>query len=63
MVNIMVFQLKSDKKETEVKTIRFPLELVGRIEQVLINKNVSFSSFVIQACKFALDNMEELDEK
>ncbi|MDG3142287.1 hypothetical protein MKL29_05435 [Streptococcus suis] len=59
----MVFQLKSDKKETEVKTIRFPLELINKIERVLINKEVSFSSFVIQACKFALDNMEDLDDK
>ena len=29
----MAFQLKPDKKETENKTIRFPLALVERIEK------------------------------
>lgn len=30
-----MFQLKSDKKETENKTIRFPIELVKEIEEVI----------------------------
>ena len=55
----MSFQLKQDKKESENKTIRFPLPLVNRIEKAIINKNVSFSSFVIQACEYALDNMPQ----
>ena len=42
----MAFQLKPNKKETENKTIRFPLQ------------EVSFSGFVIQACEYALENME-----
>lgn len=55
----MVFKLKSDKKETEIKTIRFPSELVDRIEEAIIKKDVSFSSFVIQACDYALNNMDK----
>lgn len=31
----MAFKLKSDKKETEIKTIRFPSELVDRIEEAM----------------------------
>lgn len=54
----MSFQLKPDKKETENKTIRFPLSLIDRIEKVLENQNVTFSSFVLQACEYALENME-----
>ena len=54
----MAFQIKSDKKESENKTIRFPLPLVERIEKAIIGKNVTFSGFVIQACEYALDNLD-----
>ncbi len=54
----MAFQLKTDKKETENKTIRFPISLINDIENAIQNQDVSFSSFVIQACEYALDNME-----
>ncbi len=58
----MSFQIKSDKKETENKTIRFPLELINKIEKAIVSKNVSFSGFVIQACEYALANMNEKKE-
>ena len=54
----MAFQLKSDKKETENKTIRFPLSLIERINEAIENQEVSFSGFVIQACEYALENIE-----
>lgn len=54
----MAFQLKSDKKESEVKTIRFPNELLEQIEATIVQKDVSFSSFVVQACRYALQNMD-----
>lgn len=54
----MAFQLKSERKETETKTVRFPLSLIERIEKAIVGKDVSFSGFVIQACEFALENME-----
>lgn len=55
----MAFQLKSNKKETENKTIRFPLPLIEKIEQAIENQDVTFSSFVIQACEYALEDMEK----
>ena len=55
----MAFQLKTDKKETENKTIRFPISLINEIENAIQNQDVSFSSFVIQACEYALANMED----
>ncbi len=58
----MAFQLKSNKKETENKTIRFPVPLIERIDKALANKDVTFSSFVIQACEYALEDLEELEE-
>ncbi len=54
----MSFQIRSNKKESENKTIRFPLELINRINQAIEGNDVSFSNFVIQACQYALDNME-----
>ena len=54
----MAFQIKSDRKETENKTVRFPLELIERIEKAIVGNDVTFSGFVIQACEYALDNME-----
>ena len=54
----MAFQLKPNKKESENKTIRFPLQLIERIDKVIENQEVTFSSFVLQACEYALDNMD-----
>ncbi|QVI33850.1 hypothetical protein BVJ53_13345 [Lacticaseibacillus chiayiensis] len=55
----MTFKIRPDRKETENKTIRFPLELVGKIEKAIEGKGVTFSGFVIQACEYALDNMDD----
>ena len=54
----MAFQLKSNRKESENKTIRFPLSLVEKIYKAIENREVTFSSFVIHACEYALKNME-----
>lgn len=54
----MAFRIKSDKKETENKTIRFPLQLVQDIEKAIEGKDTTFSGFVIQACTYALQNLK-----
>ena len=53
----MGFKLQS-KKQSVNKTIRFPKELIDRMEKTMDGKRISFSSFVIQACTYALDQME-----
>lgn len=58
-----MFQIKPDKKETENKTIRFPLPLIEQINEVITNNNVTFSGFVIQACEYALASMTQADDK
>lgn len=55
----MAFQIKPNKKETENKTIRFPIDLIENIEKAIQNKEVTFSRFVIQACEYALNNLED----
>lgn len=53
-----MFQIKPDKKETENKTIRFPVSLIEEIEEVIKKHDVTFSGFVLQACEYALENMD-----
>ncbi len=43
----MAFRLNEEKRETENKTIRFPLPLINKIEKELSNTNITFSRFVI----------------
>lgn len=59
----MAFQLKQNRKESENKTIRFPLPLIQEIESVIANQDVTFSSFVLQACEYALKNMDTDENK
>ena len=54
----MAFQLKPNREESENKTIRFPVELIDRIDKAIVNQDVTFSSFVIQACEYALNDMD-----
>ena len=54
----MAFQLKPNRKESENKNIRFPVELIDRIDKAIVNQDVTFSSFVIQACEYALNDMD-----
>ena len=58
----MAFRIKPNRKETENKTIRFPIPLIEEIEKAIINKDVTFSRFVIQACEYALNNLEDKEK-
>ena len=58
----MAFRLNSDRKETENKCVRFPVPLIEEIEKFIEKKDVTFSGFVLQACRYALDNAEEKEE-
>lgn len=55
----MSFKIKPNRKETENKTIRFPIPLIENIEEAIQGQNVTFSRFVIQACEYALNNLED----
>lgn len=58
----MAFEIKPNRRESENKTIRFPIEVIDRINEAITGKDVSFSNFVIQAVEYALDNMEETEK-
>ncbi len=54
----MAFRI-APKKPSENKTIRFPLDLINEIEEAIVGKGVTFSAFVIQACRYALKNLDK----
>lgn len=58
-----MFQIKPDRKETENKSIRFPVELIEKIEKTIAGKNVAFTGFVIKTCEYALKNIEVKEKK
>ena len=58
----MAFKLKFEKKETENKTIRFPVPLINEIEKVLEGTEITFSRFVIQACEYALQDLSTTEK-
>lgn len=41
-----------------VKSIRFPDEVIEKVEQAIRGKNCSFSSFVVEAVRNALDDLK-----
>ena len=63
MYGYMGFQLKPDRKETENKTIRFPVPLINQIEEAIKTTDITFSGFVIQACNYALENLDPVSDE
>ncbi len=54
----MKFKIEEKKNETTNKCIRFPAYLINEINKAKSNK-ITFSKFVIEACKYALENLEK----
>ena len=52
------FQLPSIP-ETTPKNIRFPNEIIQQVDEVIQGTNVTFSRFVIEPTRVALENMKE----
>ncbi len=55
----MSIQIKSDRKETVTKTIRFPVDMMNRVEKILKDKDVSFTGFILQSIEYVLDEIED----
>ncbi len=54
----MAFNLNIERKESINKCVRFPVDIINKIDTVTTKNNVSFSKFVIQACEYALQDLE-----
>ena len=49
---------EKQKEETNNKCIRFPKELINKINKAT-DKKITFSQFVIDACNYALNNIDK----
>ena len=54
---------KVEKEEMINKTFRLPLKLVEQLYIVAQNKGVSLNSLVRQCCEYALDNLDDNNDK
>ena len=44
---------------TTSKTVRFPDDIIERVESAIKGKDCTFSAFVIEAVRVALDSLDE----
>ena len=59
----MAFNLNVERKESINKCVRFPIPLMNKIEGVLNDYDISFSQFVIQACEYALNDLNKEEKE
>lgn len=48
--------------QTTTKSIRFPNNVIEEVEEALVGTDCTFSAFVVEAVKVALDNLKEDEE-
>lgn len=49
--------------QTTTKSIRFPNDVIEDVEEALVGTDCTFSAFVVEAVKVALENLKEDDEE
>ena len=49
--------------QTTSKTVRFPNEVIDEVENAIRGTEVTFSAFVIEATRVALENLKETEEE
>lgn len=47
---------------TTVKSIRFPNDVIEQVEEAIRGRDCTFSAFVVEAVRVALDNLKEDSE-
>lgn len=58
----MNFKIPSIPPSTN-KTIRFPNDLIKQVEELIRNKNCTFSAFVIAAVRAAVEEVKSQQDK
>ena len=62
MILVKKFEIPAIPQTTS-KSIRFPNDIIEEIETVIKGTNCSFSAFVIEATRVALENLKEEEEQ
>ena len=56
------FKIPSTPPTTN-KCVRFPNDVIEQVEKAITGKDCTFTAFVIEAVRVALENLEETNEK
>lgn len=48
---------------TTNKCVRFPNDIIEQVEKEIVGRDCTFSAFVIEAVRVALENLHEEEEK
>lgn len=48
---------------TTNKCVRFPNDVIERVEEAIQGKNCTFSAFVVEAVRMALEDLSEKDKQ
>ena len=57
----MKFKIPKTPSSTN-KSIRFPNDLIDRVEDAIRGQDCTFSAFVVEAVRVALENLQEDDD-
>lgn len=47
---------------TETKSVRFPVDIIQQVETAIQGKDCTFTAFVVEAVRVALNNLREEEE-
>ncbi len=56
-----MFRVKKDRVEYENKSLRLPVDLIEKVQQLAEKNEISFNKVVIQCIDYALDHMDQKD--
>ena len=59
----MAFKIKKEYTEYEYKSLRLPKALIEQIQKLADENSISFNKVVIQSLEYALNNVEDSDNK
>ncbi len=54
-----MFSIKKDRVEYENKSLRLPVDLIKKVQELADQNELSFNKVVIQCIDYALEHMEE----
>lgn len=58
-----MFKIKKDYIEYENKSLRLPKELINKVQDLANKYNMSFNKVVIQCIEYAMENIEDNNQK
>lgn len=57
-----MFRVKKERIEYENKSLRLPIDLIEKVQELADKNDLSFNKVVIQCIDYALDHMEQNDD-